>query len=187
MTYDFFADAEDKIALLDYIFKETDLQVFDLASALGADIKEYNTVADITSCFDLKNNTPNGVHFQLWSPQFGGQIEFQRVNLNPDSRNGHTFRYNTRGWGLIQLYLQGINGNRLMASHIGHFNRAGALKWEAIHQDIGSVDSWDWKAIQKTSSHLKYLLHKRLSVKTIGSRGVLAGAEKLEKNGIKLW
>lgn len=90
------------------------------------------------------------------------------------------------GWGLIQLYLHGVAGNRLKPSHIGHFNRAGASKWETANKVYGNVDSWDWGAIQKTSNHLKYLLHKKLSVKTIGSYGVLPGAAKLEENGVLL-
>ena len=35
MTYDFFANKADKINILDFIFKNTDLKVFDLASPFG--------------------------------------------------------------------------------------------------------------------------------------------------------
>ena len=88
--------------------------------------------------------------------------------------------------GAFQLYLHGINANHLKPSHIGHFNRAGALGLEGINKDYGFVDVWDWKAVQKMSGHLKYLLHKKLSVKTIGSYGVLPDAEKLEECGTVL-
>jgi len=186
MTYDFFADEEDKVALFNYIFDQTDLQVFDLASDYGQEIKKYESLADITSHFDLKNETKGGIHFLLWSPLFKGKVVHKRIELDPKRCNGYTFRYNTEGWGLIQLYLHGIDGNHLKYSHIGHFNRKGALKWEGINKGMGLVDDWDWKVIQKTSNQLKYLLHSKLSVKTKGSYGVLAGAEKLETNGIIL-
>ena len=186
MRYDFFADEEDKLTLLSYIFNETDLQVFDLSSKYGEGIKEYPTVDEITSCFNLKDETLQGAYFQLWSPRFKGKAEFRKIELDPRRCNGHTFRYATEGWGLIQLYLHGINGDRLKASHIGHFNQAGAAKWAAVNKAKGPVDLWDWNVIQKTSSHLKYLIHKKLSVKTLGSCGVMAGAERLERKGLIL-
>jgi len=186
MSYDFFAAEEDKLILLNYIFSETDLQIFDLASEYGATVKEYKSVGEITSCFDMKDENLRDVYFLLWSPRFKGKVEFRKIDLDPRRCKGHTFRYNTGGWGLIQLYLHGINAGRLKASHIGHFNRAGAAKWAEVNKAKGDVDLWDWSAIQKTSSHLKYLIHKKLSVKTIGSSGVMAGAERLEKNGLIL-
>lgn len=38
MNYDFFANSTDKIQLLEFIFAETDLQVFDLASEFSQEI-----------------------------------------------------------------------------------------------------------------------------------------------------
>jgi len=186
MTYDFFAAEEDKIKLLSYIFTETDLRIFDLSSAYGEDIKEYKTVEDISAQFDLRNETSGSICFQLWSPIFQGKPVYKRIELDPKRCKGHTFRFSTEGWGLIQLYLGGIKDAYLKHSHIGHFNEKGALRWEPFNKTNGRVNAWDWQAIQKTSSHLKYLLHKKLSVKTIGSYGVLPGAEKLEKGGFIL-
>jgi hypothetical protein len=39
MTYDFFADKQDKIDLLNFIFKITDLQIFDVFGTRGKDNK----------------------------------------------------------------------------------------------------------------------------------------------------
>jgi hypothetical protein len=47
MTYDFFANKEDKIDVLEFIFKETDLRVYDLSSHYGQEICEYKTVEEI--------------------------------------------------------------------------------------------------------------------------------------------
>jgi len=49
----------------------------------------------------------------------------------------------------------------------------------------GKVSSWDWTEIQATSRKLKYQIHNRLATRKIGSFGVLPGADKLEKEGIK--
>lgn len=83
MTYDFFAGEEDKVKLLNYIFNDTDLCIFDLSSRYGEEIKEYLTVDEIISSFDLTDKNPQGAYFQLWSPQFKGEVEFQRVELDP--------------------------------------------------------------------------------------------------------
>jgi len=184
MTYDFFAATKDKAAILNYIFEETDLQIFDLSSPYGQQVKQYKSTAEISSCFDLENTA--GIYFQLWSPEFKAKPQFQKIDLNPQYCNGHTFRFETRGWGLIQLYFGGVANSVLKHSHIGHFNQKGALKWEGIDAQKGKVDLWDWKAVQKKSDQLKYMLDKKMSVKRIGSYGVLAGAEQLEKQGVIL-
>lgn len=130
MIYDFFADRSDKLQVLEFIFTETDLKVYDLNSQYGQEICEYKTVADIVSKFNLDNGDKFVTTFQLWSPRHKGKPLFRRINLNPERCGGHTFRYSTDGWGLIQLYFGGLKNNELHQSHIGHFNEKGALKWQ---------------------------------------------------------
>lgn len=183
MTYNFFADKADKIEILDFIFKDTDLQVYDLGSPYGQEICQYKTSDEISSKFDLEIDE-FGTAFQLWTPRHKGKPIFRRVDLDPKRCNGHKFRYETVGWGLIQLYFGGLKNNELKHSHIGHFNEKGALKWEDINNVNGFVSSWDWKEIQTTSRKLKYEIHSKLATRKIGSFGILSGADKLEKQGI---
>lgn len=166
MTYDFFADESDKIKILEFIFNQTDLQVFDLYSELGQNICKYENIEDITSKFDLKNGANPTLNFNLWSPKHGGQIVFRKVKLDPKYCNGHTFRYATEGWGLIQLYFGGLKNNQLTKSHIGHFNEKGALKWASMGDFKGKVSDWDWKAIQVTSRKLKYHIQHKMGLET---------------------
>ena len=184
MTYDFFADKVDKLKVLDFIFKDTDLQVYDLGSAYGQDICQYKTVDEISSKFDLEIDELETT-FQLWTPRHKGKPIFRKVDLDPKRCNGHTFRYSTEGWGLIQLYFGGLKNNELKHSHIGHFNEKGALKWEETNNVNGLVSSWDWTEIQTTSRKLKYQINNKMAIRKIGSFGVLTGADKLEKQGIK--
>ncbi|TWI80641.1 hypothetical protein IQ13_3320 [Lacibacter cauensis] len=185
MNYDFFADKADKLQLLEYIFSETDLQVYDLGSPYGQEISNYKSVDEISSKFDLSNGDKFAVTFQLWSPRHKGQPIFRKIDLDPKRCNGHTFRYSTDGWGLIQLYFGGLKNNKLNQSHIGHFNETGALKNEGINKFNGSVSSWDWTEIQTTSRRLKYQIHNKLATRKIGGFGVLPGADRLEKEGVK--
>lgn len=190
MTYNFFADEADKIEILNFIFNETDLQIFDLGSDYGQKINRYENIDTITSKFNLTEEI--SITFELWSPRFKAAPNFRRVELNPKYCKGHTFRYATEGWGMIQLYFGGLKQTRfdgllqtrLYKSHIGHFNQNGASKWEGINIDNGKVNQWDWKEIEKTSSQLKYHLHNKLAVKKLGSFGILKGAENLEKVGV---
>lgn len=88
--------------------------------------------------------------------------------------------------GLIQLYLGGMDKEKLYSSHIGHNSEKRASAWEATAPTLGHVHQWDWKAINSTSRRLHYLLHQKWAVKKVGSRGVLAGAEKMQQQGIRL-
>jgi hypothetical protein len=132
MTYDFFANKTDKLEILDFIFKETDLKIYDLGSPYGLEICEYKSVNDIDSKFDLDNGDKFAMNFQLWTPRHKGKPVFRKINLDPKHCNGHTFRYSTDGWGLIQLYFGGLKNNELNQSHIGHFTEKEALKNEIL-------------------------------------------------------
>jgi hypothetical protein len=122
------------------------------------------------------------------SPAFRAvEARFQRIEINPNYSNGHTYRYATEGWGLIQLYFGGLEENILFHSHFGHFNEAGALKNEGVNKKNGKVNLWDWKAIEQTSRKLKYQIHSKMAIRKIGSYGVLPGAQNISKDGTKLW
>jgi hypothetical protein len=186
MTYNFFADKVDKIKILEFIFNETDLHIFDLDSVYGQEICEYKSADEILSKFDLVNGDKFSVTFQLWSHRHKGQTLFRKIDLDPKQCNGQTFRYTTDGWGLIQLYFGGIKNNELNQSHMGHFNEKDALKWEETNSFNGKVSNWDWAEVQTTSRKLKSYIHNKMAKRKTGSFGILDGADKLEKAGIKL-
>ncbi len=72
MAYDFFASVDDKINLLDFIFNETDLKVFDHYSPYGEKICEYKNATEIFTKFDLEQGGKFASTFELWSPIFEG-------------------------------------------------------------------------------------------------------------------
>ena len=186
MTYDFFADENDKVDILDFIFKNTDLRIFDHYSPYGKEINEYKNTYEISSKFDLRKGGQFALTFQLWSPRFKGEIIYKRIELDPEKCNGYNFRYSVEGWGLIQLYFGGIQNNILHLSHIGHFSEKGALKWESTNKINGKISKWDWKEIEKTSRKLRYHIQQNLSVRKIGSYTVLSAAASLENQGVEI-
>lgn len=186
MNYNFFADKTDKLKILDFIFRDTDLHVYDLSSPYGQEICEYKTVDEVSSKFDLDNGDKFAVTFQLWSPSHKGQPVFRKIDLEPNHAKGHTFRYSTDGWGLIQLYFGGLKNHELNQSHIGHFSEIEALKNETTTTFNGKVNAWDWTEVQATSRKLKHQIQNKLAIRKIGSFGVLPGADHLERQGVLL-
>jgi len=187
MNYDFFANKSDKASLLNFIFDQTDLKMFDLSSPFGEEIGEYKSTSEIESKFDLEHGGQFSLTFQMWTRRFGADLFFRKVELDPKYCDGHTFRYSTDGWGLIQLYFGGLKENVLSHSHLGHLTEKRALKWQDANLLNGRVDRWNWTEIKHTSMQLKNYLHKSLAVRNVGAYGVLPGADNLSKSGIQLW
>jgi hypothetical protein len=84
MTYEFYADKTDKLSVLDFIFNQTDLQVFDLASPYGQKIGQYKSCEEISAKFDLINGDKVAITFQLWTPRHKGEPVFRKVSLDPN-------------------------------------------------------------------------------------------------------
>jgi hypothetical protein len=185
MSYNFFADKTDKLEILDFIFSEANLQVYDFGSNYEQKICQYRSSDAISSKFDLEIDE-FGTTFQLWKPRHKGKPIFRKVDLDPKHCNGHTFRYLAEGWGLIQLHFGGLKHNELKRSHIRHFSEKGAIKCDSTNNVKGFISSWDWAEIQSTSRKLKYHIHNKLAKRKIGGFGILSGADKLEKQGVKL-
>ncbi|MBK8342643.1 MAG: hypothetical protein IPL12_04500 [Bacteroidetes bacterium] len=74
MNYNFYANKEDKLEIFEFIFKETDLHIYDLSSAHEQQICQYKTVEEISSKFDLVNGDKFATTFQLWSPRHKGNL-----------------------------------------------------------------------------------------------------------------
>ena len=183
MSYDFFADGSDKIELLNYIFQETDLQIFDSYSPFDQEIRSYQKTEEIISNFDLESGGQFAVTFQIWSPNFQGKVNFKKIELDQKRVKGYKFRYATEGWGLIQLYFGGLQNNILYHSHIGHQSEKRASAWENTNPTMGKAIEWDWKEIASTSRKLKYHIHNKMAVRKIGANGILKGAQKLSEQG----
>ena len=186
MSFDFFASKSDKIALLDFIFSETDLKIFDNSSEYEQEIVEYKGTDTICNKFDLEKGGQFAVTFNLWTERFGGDILFRKIDLNPKYSKGYTFRYSSDGWGLIQLNFGGLSNNILFHSHIGHFTQKGASKWDTPDNFKGPTDKWNWTEINSTSALLKSHISKNMAVRKVNTFAVLPGADTLFDAGIKL-
>ncbi|GAA4357530.1 hypothetical protein GCM10023185_22320 [Hymenobacter saemangeumensis] len=185
MNYNFLATGVDKTQVFELIFEHTDLQVFDLSSAFGQEVRQYKSTDEIAAKFDLENGGQFAISLRLWSPRFGGEVFFRKINLNPKHCEGHTFRYATSGWGLIQLHLGGYQHGSLHHSNIGHFNERGAIGRADDDKELAEVKRWNWKEIVSTSGRLRRQISK-MAVRKFEGIDMLPGAEALKKTGVEL-
>ena len=186
MNYDFFAALEDKKQVLNFVFNDLHLKVYDVYSALGQELNEYKNTDEIINSFRIETEAHLEILLHLWSPDFGGGVESEKITLDPRSCKGHTFRFSSEGWGLIQLYLGGVTSGFLKPCHLGHNSQKRALAWENTIKRTSRVDDWNWKNIEQISRKLKYHIHNRLALRKEQAYGILPGADSLERSGIQL-
>jgi hypothetical protein len=182
MTYDFYANENDIAKILDYIFSETDLILYELASKYGNEIKFYRETAEVLKNNSFSFSSELSKEFQLWTPRFNGDLVIQKIELNPKYCKGHSFRYSTEGWGLIQLYFGVRKNDKLPLSHLGHQSEKRALLWQDTNKNLGEVNKWNWKEVESTAKKIKYHIHNKMAVRKINSYGVLQGADKYVKD-----
>lgn len=185
---DFYAVGADFNAVLNYVFKECGCRVFENYSRLGEEIAEFKSTTEVAARYPIGicRGSSASVFLQLVPQSAADLFAIRRVALSPDVNEGHTFRYAVAGWGLIQLYLGGEGPHGLVASHTNHNTEARARKWQGVHQELGSVEAWDWREVTLVSSGFNRFIRTKLAVSKTGSRPVLPNAAEAISNGAHL-
>lgn len=180
MNCDFYAAKDDLISILEFLFTETDLQVFELYSEYGKSLRQFRSTDELAKTFQLGKceNTARRIHLQLYSPSTKGKLIVKKIKLDPKECDGHNFRYCAEGLGLIQLYLGGASskGKSLIPSHLGHLSKTRASTSE-------DFENWDWKVLSSISRKLANQVQKKIATKKLGSRAILPAAATLNDAG----
>ena len=183
---DFFAAHNDQIALLEFLFSQTDVRIFELASEYGQNLREFKSVAEMSTLYSLGRETSDQKNlstlFALSSSAVSGDPVIERVSLNPRKCNGHTFRYRLGGGALMQLYFGGVynkDERTITKSHFGHNSQIRAENW-SVAQNI------NWESLAKLSNKIQYHIRKRLAVAKVPGRPVLPEALNLVNQGYSL-
>jgi hypothetical protein len=179
---DFFAAEADQRALLDFLYSSTDVRVFESYSEYSADLREFRSIDELATTFALGIDPYGNGHavlLQLWSPSVMQNLTIRRFALDPAHCNGHTFRHNIEGGGLIQLYLGGVCDKVVTKSHYGHQSQVRAEAWAVD-------DGVNWEALKTLSNRIQYHVRKRLAVGKAGSMPVLPQARELAQSGFAL-
>ncbi len=179
---DFFAAAADQRAVLDFLFSSTDVRVYESYSQYDADLREFRSSDELAATFPLGTD-PHGnglaILLALWSPCVMRELSIRRFKLDPAKCDGHTFRHNIEGGGLMQLYFGGVCDRVVTKSHFGHQSQVRAKAWEVD-------DGVNWEALKTLSNRIQYHIRKRLGAGKAGSMPVLPTALSLARAGYAL-
>jgi hypothetical protein len=179
---DFFAARTDLRAVIEFLFTETDVRVFESYSEPDRELREFRSFDGLDTVSDIGTDRfGNGtaILLRLWSPSVCPEPEIVRFSLDPAKCQGHTFRHRIDSGGLIQLYLGGVHDRVVTHSHLGNFERAGAEKW-------GVAEGADWTALASLSRRIQYHIRKRLAVAKVPRYPILSEAMSLARSGYTL-
>lgn len=160
---DFYALGDDLRSLFRFIYAETDVVVYELASRFDCDVRRFSSLAELEAVFNLDGIEAN--HLQLWSPTVMARPVIRRIELRIP---GHSFRYAVEGAGLMQLYLDGQRDGIIYHTHYGHWNEASARQ-----RSMHSADDCDWRALSKLSGRIQRHIRSRLSAAKLYARPIL--------------
>jgi hypothetical protein len=182
---DFYALAPDLLELLDFVFAQPGWRLIELGSQHDRPLRTFRAVREVLDGFPTFSALSTPLHFHLYAEAMEGYVGSRRITFNRGAVPGATFRYDSQGWGLIQLYFGQLRDGRLSNCHTNHNSEQRARNWAPTYADdpeMGSVDSWNWKEVNRASSRLNRFLQRRAQGK-IHSRPVLPAAWEAQGKG----
>jgi len=185
---DFYAAGTDHRAVLEFVLSQGAADIYELASRFDQPLRRFRSLADFEEHFSISEWTLGAaepIHLQLHPRGAKGNFLARRIDLNPKSCKGATCRYEARGWGLVQLYLEPPRNGRLENSHTNHNSQERAIAWATTARDLGDPSDWDWEGVASFSCRLNRFI-RSLAVAKTGSRVILAQAAALQKQGVQV-
>jgi hypothetical protein len=175
---DFYAVKEDLEELIEFLFSETDIVIFELSSQFECEARRFQSLSELEKVFRLGEYRAG--YLQLWSPSVMKQPVIRRVNVTQVP--GHSYRYAVEGAGLIQLYVNGIKDGVIHHTHYGHWNEAGARE-----RSMHPADSCDWVALRKLSGRIQRHIRGKLASAKLFARPILRNAFSELQRDHGLW
>jgi hypothetical protein len=173
---DFYALGDDLRSLFQFLYAETDVVAYEMASEYDRDARRFASLAELETVFRLGEYRAG--HLQLWSPSVMAPPVIRRIELKVP---GYSFRYTVEGAGLIQLYLDGARDGVIYHTHYGHWNEAGAR-----HRSVHDPDDCDWSALAKLSGRIQRHIRSKLAVAKLFARPVCDRAFSAVQEGYGL-
>jgi hypothetical protein len=179
---DFFAVREDQLAILRFLFAETDMRIFEHCSKPDSELVEFRSAEEVAVAFGLGSDPDgNGLNamLALWSPTVVPKLEIRRIDFDPKRVSGARFRHEPASGSLMHLYFGGLTGRTITKSHFGHHSQASARSWRL---EAGA----DWPELSVLSRRIKYQIGSRLAVAEVPGRPILMHAAALWRQGYVL-
>ena len=140
-------------SIADAIFKEQPASVIEAYSAFDRELIELHSAQDICAYAHSMRGSDGYAHLAVRYPDMAGALTKSLIELHPSKCGGHTYRYQSQGWGLIWVYLKlSPRGGR--ESFISANSEKRALAWASTYPDMESPSAWHWPAVAR---HLRRL------------------------------
>lgn len=174
---DFFGLDEDFYNLMQFVFSETDLIVYEAYSRIDHEIRRLSSANDLRSiaherkggCFLLRS----------WSPTVTNSPIFNTFELRPEL-GGH--RTSLEGSGLMQFAQGRIESGLLHSSSFSHWSEVGALQRSAF-----PAEDINWSAMRLISGRIHRHVRNKLAVAKLYSASVLPGAYETLGPSLRIW
>jgi hypothetical protein len=180
---DFYALEGDLVEVLDFVFAQPGWSLVELASQHDRALRTFHATREVVDAFPTFSTLSASLHFNLYAEAMKGRVISRRIDFAPGAVPGATFRYDSEGWGLIQLYFGRLQDGRLSSSHTNHNSEVRARKWEPTFADRPDpVDAWNWSEVARASGRLNRFLRGAAAGK-MHSRPVLRAAWEAQSRG----
>lgn len=182
----FYATSADLGEVLEFLFKETDLRVFEAYSRVNHEVREFRSIEDLRTR-DPAAASHGKLHLRLCSPSVTSGPTFRRFELNPEIGGG--YRFSVEDPSIIRIVEGGIRNDieqePLYWSEIANWNEAGARQ-RSSHPDA-DLDQINWPELARLSSRIQRFIRGKLAAASFGSRPILRHAFSAMATGLKLW
>ena len=166
----FYAVRDDADNVLQALFDEKRLEVWQSYSRFGESLTRFVTPGDAISYLHDK---PHTAQFRLHSATFGAPILIRELTAAGSPVDVTHRRFVAEGWGVFTLNFSIATGSNLDESNIGVNSEARAKTWrDTLHDELGEPSAWDWVAIRREYAFLNRLI-ARLSVARVQGAHVL--------------
>ena len=185
---DYYATLEDHRVILDYLFSQANVEIYELYSKYEEPLQRFKNTDDVLKEFDNIYTTGEKwktVYLNLNIKESNILFKPTDVKLDPKQCNGKKYRYAAEGFGLIQLYLSVESKDELKDSHTNHSSQKRSENWVGISTTKEKVAETNFKAINSFSLKFNREI-KKMGVAKIGSRILTRSALSLWNQGFSL-
>ena len=174
---DFFGLDEDFYSLMQFVFAETDMIVYEAYSRIDRDIRQIKSVEELRAMADER--MAGGFLLRGWFPDVTDTPTFNTFKLNPDVG---THRTSLEGAAVVQFSQGVIDLGHLKFSSFSHWNEAGA-----IQRDVPGSEKVNWAAMRRHSGRIHRHTRNKLAIAKAATAPVLPHAYAALGEGLSLW
>lgn len=174
---DFFALDEDFYSLMQFVFVETDMIIFEAYSRIDREIRQIMSVEHLRDIADERR--AGGFLLRGWFPEATDTPSFRTYRLNPEVGKHRT---SVEGAGVVQFSQGVIDLGYLKFSSFSHWNEAGA-----IQRGVLGAENVNWAALRRHSGRVHRHVRHKLSVAKASTASVLPQAFSAVGDGLSLW